>query len=235
MQRRIQRRTVLKAGLGIVGAILALPFLYLLAALVGGLIPANASWREAQQGVTIFVRTNGVHTWIMVPASAAGVNWRPLAPAEHIKDPRYAGNYLAIGYGNREFYLNTPTWWDLSPRTALAATFGRGPSLVHVEHEHNPKADEYQRPLVLKVSEYHKLARHLRASFDLDPQGRPQPLIGRGFGPADVFYEAQGPYNGYRTCNEWTGEALRAAGVRMGVWTPLSESIMLRLGGESEL
>ncbi len=206
-----------------------------IAGVAGSLIPANSGWREAERGVTIFVRTNGVHTWIMVPAAEAGVDWRPLAPPEHIRDPRYAGDYLAIGYGNREFYLNTPTWGDLSPRTALAATFGRGPSLVHVEHERRPRTDEYQRPIVLTVPEYRKLSAHIRKSFEVDGAGRTKPLLGRGYGPADVFYEARGRYDAHRTCNEWTGEALRAAGIRTGIWTPFSESIMLRLGGGSEL
>lgn len=231
MRQQSKRRTLLKRVLGVVAALLALPLTYFAGALVGGLVPANAGWRQADQGITIFVRTNGVHTWIMVPTVAAGVDWRPLAPAAHIKDPRYSGDYLAIGFGNRDFYLNTPTWGDLSPRTAFAAAFGRGPSLVHVEHERSPKPDEYQRPLVLSVAEYRKLAGHIHRSFELDPQGRSKPLLGRGYGPADIFYEGRGPYNAYRTCNEWTGEALRAAGVRTGIWTPLSESIMLRLGG----
>ena len=218
---------LLLRGLGI---LLALPLLYFTAALIGALIPANAGWKEAKAGVTIFVRTNGVHTWIMVPSAAAGIDWRPIAPASHIQDPRYAGNYLAIGVGEREFYLNTPTWGDLSPRVALAAAIVGGESLVHVEHEWNPRPNKYQRSLVLSPSEYRRLAAHIRASFDLEG-GRSKPLIGRGYGPADVFYEARGAYNGYRTCNEWTGEALRAAGIRTGIWTPLSESIMLRLDG----
>jgi uncharacterized protein (TIGR02117 family) len=208
--------------------LLAVPALYFTAALIGGLVPANAGWKQAERGVKIFVRTNGVHTWIMVPTVAEGIDWRPLAPPSHIQDPRYASDYLAIGYGNRDFYLNTPTWGDLSLRTALAAALGGGPSLVHVEHEHDPRPNEYQRPIMLSVEEYRRLTAHIRASFDL-AGGRSKPLIGRGYGPADVFYEARGPYNAYRTCNEWTGEALRAAGVRTGVWTPLSESIMLRL------
>ena len=223
-------RFLLKLLLRAVLVLLALPLFYFGGALAGGLIPANAGWREAERGVTIFVRTNGVHTWLMVPSAAAGIDWRGLAPAAHIRDPRYAGNYLAIGYGNREFYLNTPTWGDLSPRTALAAAFGRGPSLVHVEHERDPRPDEYQQPIVLRVEEYRRLAAHIRRSFETDADGRSKPLIGRGYGPADIFYEGRGPYNAYRTCNEWTGEALRAAGVRTGLWTPLSESIMLRLG-----
>lgn len=235
MEGRIGRRKWLKRGLRIIGAILALPLLYFAAALIGGLIPANPGWQQAEQGITIFVRTNGVHTWIMVPKVAAGVDWRALAPAAHIRDPRYAGDYLAFGFGNREFYLNTPTWGDLSPRTAIAAAFGGGPSLLHVEHEWHPRTDEYQRPLILSVPQYRRLAKHIQTSFHLDVQGRSKPLLGRGYGPADIFYEAQGRYNAYRTCNEWTGEALRSAGVRMGVWTPLSASIMLRLGGGSEL
>ncbi len=230
MQMSPRLRRVMKPLLKGLGILLSLPLLYFTGALVGGVIPANAGWDEAQSGVRIFVRTNGVHTWIMVPKVAAGVDWTPIVPAAHIQDPRYArGDHIAIGYGNRDFYLNTPTWGDLSLRTALAAAFGGGPSLVHVEHEHDPRPDEYQQPITLSVGQYRKLAAHIRQSFDL-AGGRSKPLLGRGYGPADVFYEARGPYNAYRTCNEWTGEALRAAGVRTGLWTPLSQSIMLRLG-----
>jgi uncharacterized protein (TIGR02117 family) len=227
--RKIAPRQALKPLLQGMALLLAIPLSYFTAALLGGLIPANSGWVEAERGVTIFVRTNGVHTWLMVPNVAAGVDWRPLAPAHHIEDPRYAGTHVAIGYGNRDFYLNTPTWGDLSPRIAIAAVFGRGPSLVHVEHERDPAPNEYQRPILLTEPEYRQLAAHIRRSFAADRSGRTIPLLGRGYGPADVFYHGAGRYDAYRTCNEWTGEALRAAGVRTGIWTPLSQSIMLRL------
>jgi uncharacterized protein (TIGR02117 family) len=230
MKRPIELRRAGKALLKATGILLLAPFLYFVSALIGGLIPANPGWQPAASGVRVFVRTNGVHTWIMMPKVAAGIDWRPIALPEHIEDIRYAaGDHIAVGYGNRDFYLNTPTWGDLSLRTALAAAVGGGPSLVHVEHEHDPQPNEYQQPIMLSVAEYRRLASHIRASFELRG-GRSKPLIGRGYGPADIFYEARGPYNAYRTCNEWTGEALRAAGVRTGAWTPLSQSIMLRLG-----
>ena len=174
-----------------VAALVAPILLYFMAALAGGLIPANAGWREPEEGVVIFVRTNGVHTWIMMPTVSPDMDWRPIAPAAHIRDPRYAGNYLAFGYGNREFYLNTPRWADLRPRTAFAAAFGSGPSLMHVEHEWNPRVLEYQKRLVLTREQYRRLARHVAASFDRDGSGRTMPLLGRGYGPADVFYEAR--------------------------------------------
>ena len=218
-----------RAGAWALGALAALPLLYALAALIGGLIPANAGWEEPRDGVVVFVRTNGVHTWIMVPTVNAQMDWRPLAPAAHIRDPLYAGNYLALGYGNREFYLNTPRWADLRPRTALAAAFGGGRSLMHVEHEWNPRVNEDQQRLVLTPDQYRRLAGHMVRSFELDGAGRTRPLLGRGYGPADVFYEARGPYNAFLTCNEWTGAALRAAGVRTGIWTPFSQSITARL------
>jgi uncharacterized protein (TIGR02117 family) len=222
-------KRALKIGGWALGALLAPVLLYFLAALAGGLIPANAAWEEPREGVTIFVRTNGVHTWIMVPTVNADMDWRPLAPAAHIRDPRYAGDYLAMGYGNREFYLNTPRWADLRLETALTAAFGQGRSLMHVEHEWNPQVLDHQKRLVLTRDQYRRLAKHITQSFELDAKGRTRPLIGRGYGPADVFYEARGPYNAFLTCNEWTGAALRAAGVRAGIWTPLSQSIMWRL------
>ena len=222
-------RAVGKLALRALLILLAFPLLYFAAALVGGLLPANPGWTQPAQGVRIFLRTNGVHTWIMVPTVAEVVDWRRIAPPEHIREPRMAGNYLAFGYGNREFYLNTPNWSDLSPRTALAAAFGRGPSLMHVEHELDPAPNEYQQPLLITPDQYRRLSAHILKSFELDAVARAKPLLGRGYGYADVFYEARGPYNAYKTCNEWTGEALRAAGVRTGLWTPLSQSIMWRL------
>lgn len=209
--------------------LIGLPLFYLLAAAVGALIPANPGWNEAERGVTIFVRTNGVHTWLMLPKVAEDVDWRPLADPRHIRDPRYArGDYLAFGFGNRDFYLNTPTWSDLTVRTTLAAAFGQGPALMHVEHEHDPQPNEYQKPITLNGAEYRRLAARIRSSFVLDTRGKPIPLLGRGYGPADIFYEAGGSYDMGRTCNEWTGETLRGAGVRAGIWTPFSASIMWR-------
>ena len=226
MIRRI--RPTLKALAVLAGTLVALPLLYFLAALIGGFIPANPDWEEPPRGITIFIQTNGVHTWVMVPKVTPVMDWRRLARPEHIRDPRYAGDYIAIGFGNRDFYLNTPTWSDLSLKTAAAAAVGGGPSLMHVDHSWYPKPKDYQRPIRLSLEEYRRLTRFLLESFDYR-EGKWMPLIGRGYGPSDVFYDSRTPYNFTRTCNEWTGEALRAAGVKTGVWTPLAQSIMWRL------
>ena len=71
-----------------VAALLAIPVLYLAAALILGAVPVNRGWQEAEAGIPIFVRTNGVHTWIMVPKVSADMDWRPFVPAAHLRDPR---------------------------------------------------------------------------------------------------------------------------------------------------
>lgn len=219
-------RIALKVLLGII----AVPLAYFLLALILGAIPANVAWREPPGGITIFVRSNGVHTWIVMPRTNRYMDWAPYAPGAHLRDPRWGnGNYVAVGYGNRDFYLNTPTWGDLSPRTAAAALFGQGPTLLHVEYDQDPHPDEWQRPIKVTPRQYQRLTAFIRARFRLDAEGRTIPVLGRGYGPNDMFYEANGGYSAVLTCNEWTGRALRAAGIRTGLWTPLEQSIMWRL------
>ncbi|HEY5722735.1 MAG TPA: TIGR02117 family protein [Allosphingosinicella sp.] len=222
--------TVRRIASWVAAGLVAIPFFYFLAAFILALVPANAGWREPEQGVTIFVRTNGVHTWIMVPKVTADTDWRPFLPGEHLKDPRWArASHVALGYGNRTFYLETPTWGDLTMKNAFLAAFGQGRSLMHADHAHAPVEDETQRAIVVSREQYARLTAFLRAGFQRDSKGRTIPLIGRGYSSNDMFYEAVGPYNALLTCNEWTGRALRHAGVRTGLWTPLSWSIMWRL------
>ena len=223
-------RRALGIVLRVVALIVAIPATYFLAALILGLVPANVGWREPEQGVTIFLRSNGAHTWIVMPKVNSIMDWRPYAPGEHLVDPHYENaDHVAVGYGNREFYLNTPTWADLSLKTAALALFGSGPSLLHVEHDHRPGRDAWTRPLRITAGQYRRLAAYIEARFQRDPRGRTIPLIGRGYTDWDMFYEANGGYSFVMTCNEWTGRALRAAGVRTGLWTPLAQSLMWRL------
>lgn len=196
---------------------LLLPLLYLAAGAIGGAIPRNAGWREPDQGVTIYVASNGWHTGLILPTRAAGVDWSPLVRPEHLRDPRYAGRWLWFGWGERDFYLNTPTWAEVSPRTVVRAAIGSGQTLVHVDHLLVPYEDG--RPVRLTVEQYRRLAGRIQAQFS---SGDPIP----GYDVADAFYPAHGRYDLFRTCNWWTGTLLAKAGVRVGAWTPFSATVM---------
>jgi uncharacterized protein (TIGR02117 family) len=208
--------------LGLVALIVA----YGAAGLIGGSIPANARWRPPATGVTIFVETNGVHTDLVVPVAAAGIDWRDLVRPEDIADPRYAGyDHLAFGWGEARFYLETPTWADVRPGTVLRAALGSDRTLVHVEHIPAPEIGPEARRIVLRPEEYRRLAAFIRASFaPARPDARPN--IFHGYGDYDAFYSGTGRYDAVMTCNAWTGAALRAAGVRVGLWTPFAVTVM---------
>lgn len=194
---------------------------YASAGLIGGSVPVNAGWRPPSQGVRIYIESNGVHTGIVVPKVAAGVDWRPIARPEHLADPRYAGyDHLSFGWGERDFYLGTPRWADLRIRTVLAAASGSSRTLVHVDHLPEPKPADDVRGVTLRPEEYRRLAAFIRATF------AERARVYRGYGPYDAFYEARGRYSLVRTCNSWTGEALARAGVRVGRWTPFPVTVM---------
>lgn len=174
--------------------------------------------------VIAYVESNGVHTGLLLPVNAAGVDWSGLVKPAHLADPRYAGTHIWIGWGERDFYLVTPHWSDVRPLTLLHAAFGSNRTLMHVDHEVDPRPGPDVRPLRLSATQYRRLAATIRASFALRPDGSAIPL--KGYGPADVFYEAQGRYDAIHTCNEWVGAVLRSAGVRIGRWTPFSQTVM---------
>jgi len=216
---RVVRRWLTRASAGLAAAIL----LYAAAGLSGGLIPSGGTPADAAGDVTVWVESNGVHTGIVVPKVAAGIDWRPLVPARDLRDPRYGAHaYLSFGWGERDFYLNTPSWWDVRPRTVLAAALGSDRTLMHVDHLARPAPDSGARPIRLTTAQYRRLAGFIRNSF----------AGGVGTGGAlpgyfgwDAFYPARGRYSAVRTCNSWTGEALRAAGVRVGWWTPFPVTV----------
>ncbi len=208
------------ARLAAAGALL-LVCAYVTAALLIGSVPTNRAWRPPASGIVIYVESNGIHTDLIVPKRAAGIDWTPLARARDLGDPRYATyDHLAIGWGERSFYLETPTWADLKLRTLLGAGLGSVRTLVHVEHLPRPTPGTNVRAITLRPQEYRRLAAFIESYWNLTAKPHP------GYGAWDAFYESRGRYDAARTCNSWTGTALAYAGVRVGVWTPFADTVM---------
>lgn len=217
---RVRNARVTRAVAWVAGGPAAAILGYVLAGLIGGAIPVNAGWRPPARGVTIWVESNGVHTGLVVPKVAAGVDWRPLARPEHLSDPRYAAHdHLSFGWGDRTFYLETPTWAEVKPATVLAAALGSAETLVHVDHVPRPRDTADVRRIVLTPSQYRRLAAHIAQSI------APGARAHRGYFAFDAFYDGTGTYSALRTCNAWTGAGLARAGVRVGAWTPFPATV----------
>ena len=82
-------------------AVLALPALYLTAALIGSLVPVNRGWNEPAQGTTVYIADNGIHADIIMPVKADGLDWTPLVPKSDFAaaDPECAMDCVRLGRG----------------------------------------------------------------------------------------------------------------------------------------
>jgi uncharacterized protein (TIGR02117 family) len=216
-------------------AVLLPPLAYLLAALVLGLLPVNRSFRPTPPeagGVTVYLRTNGVHAELVLPA-ATPYDWRAeLPPAEVVDATRLAVPpplaWIAFGWGDRAFFIQTRTWADLRPGTAAAALLGLGPAAMYIDYIARPQ-DYRVRRIDLSPSQYEQLVAGLRAGFARDAAGRPRRIDDPGYFETDTFYEGTGRYTFRLTCNEWIRRVLAGAGVRTAVWSPFDAALFWQL------
>jgi len=205
--------------------LVAVPALYLLAALVGSLVPVNRGWREAAQGETVYLVSNGVHTDLILPVTAQALDWRPLLPRTDFANPDSVAGWIAFGMGERRVYLETPHWRDIRPRTVWAGLAG-GERVMHVEWVADPTWNA--RAIRLRPEEYRRLWTAIRANFRLDPAGQPQRIAHPGYGPDDAFYQGVGRASAVNTCNVWASDMLRLAGVKTSLWSPFAQGLEWR-------
>jgi len=204
-------------------AFLAVPLLYLLAAAIGALIPVNSDWREPDKGITIYLANNGVHADLVLPANAQGLDWRPLVPKSDMANVPADSEWIAFGAGERRLYLDTPTWGDLSLKTAAIALTG-GERVMHVQWVANPAYSA--RSIRLTPEQYRRLWASIRSEFQLSPEGKPVRIDHPGYGYGDAFYHGVGKANAISTCNQWSADRLRVAGVKAPLWSPFVQGLV---------
>lgn len=175
----------------------------------------------------IFIYSSMVHTDIILPVRAPGLERMGLFPRNmEAGDYSYAG----FGWGDRDFYLNTPEWEDVNPFTALRSLFWPTTSVMHVSLlQGRLRENKALKKIRLSERQYTKLINFISRSFRRDASGRPIPLPGEGYTRQDMFFEAGGHYSLFYTCNNWTIEALATAGVKMPLWSPFAQSVTFHL------
>jgi uncharacterized protein (TIGR02117 family) len=206
-------------------AFLAVPALYLMAALVGSLVPLNRGWTEPAQGTVIYIADNGIHADIIMPVRANGLDWSRLFPKSDFASADPGALWIAFGSGERRVYLDTPTWWDIRPRTIWSAIAG-GKRVMHVEYVPSPYYAV--REIRLRPEEYRRLWATIRADLELDHRGRPERIDHPGYGASDAFYRATGKASAIRTCNAVAASWLRLAGVKTSLWPPFVSGLIWR-------
>lgn len=188
-------------------------------------IPAE---KGAAREVTIFIKTNGAHTDIVVPVRNEVIDWSCRLPYSNNVSPDTVYSYLGLGWGDKGFFLDMPTWDDLTLRLAFKASFWLNSTAMHATYYREMTGDGTERRIEISREQYARLVAFIQDRFTTDPDGRfiNIPTTAR-YGLTDAFYETRGRYNLFYTCNTWTNCALAAAGQRHCLWTIFDKGMFL--------
>jgi len=206
--------------------------------------------KDAPKKVAIFIRTNGAHTDIVMPVRNCVADWSRMAPCSNNVSPDTVYSYVAVGWGDKGFFLDMPTWDDLTLRLAFRAAFWMSSTAMHVTYYKDMHEDERCRRIEISLGQYAHLVDFIEGRFRRYPcaprgagairgrllrSGRSHPdgrfiniRTDAAYGLTDAFYEARGHYNLFYTCNTWANDALAAAGQRHCAWTIFDKGIFLK-------
>lgn len=203
------------------GVVVGFVVVYVLLALLLPLIPVSEERVSEAKTIPIYIYTNGVHTDLVMPTQTPLVNWSEVVPYKNTRSQNENLPYLAVGWGDKGFYLDTPEWADLKFSTAFNAAFGLGESAMHCTYYAKMKEGEDCKKIMLTETQYANLVRFVKDSFDTDESGKTILIeTDAVYGTNDAFYEAKGSYSFMHTCNTWANNGLKAAGQKAALWTP---------------
>lgn len=212
------KRSLKTLGCVILG-IISFLILYIIAAFLISKISVNSDLENKEEPIEIFILSNGVHTDVVVPVKNHYKDWSKQILFQHTKSKDSLVNYLAIGWGDKGFYLNTPEWSDLKVSTALNAAFGLSTSAMHTTFYKKMVENETCKKIKISAEEYQKLVTYISDSFQLDTSQRVRWISNYSYGNQDAFYEAKGSYSLFYTCNTWANTALKIANQKASLWT----------------
>ncbi len=222
--RRIGMRVLRTAGRAVVG-LLAFVSLYFFFAWLFSRIGVE---REAGQPneLTIYIKSNGVHTDVVMPVRHRLCDWSAALPFMNTRGKDTTAQYVGLGWGDRGFYLETPTWADLTFSTAFKACFWLGRSAVHATYYRSVEEGKDCVAMQISEAQYARLIAYIDRTFAPGAGGAPVVIPTDAlYSDADAFYEARGRYSFLNTCNVWANDALKATGQKAAVWAPFDWGI----------
>lgn len=220
------KRTLKYFGLIILGFILFIT-IYLLSAYCLSRITVDEE-KNTKDEVAIYIKTNGVHTDIVVPVRNDQKDWSKEIKFENTSSKNTSFKYLGMGWGDKGFYLETPSWADLKASVAFKAATGLSTTAIHATYFNSMTEDSTCKKILISKEQYSRLIKYIDNSFQKDQNGHPINIkTNANYGKDDAFYEANGSYSMLHTCNTWANIGLKSCGQRCAYWTPFDTGIFL--------
>lgn len=207
-----------RLGLISLGALL---LIYFLTAVALSIIPSRPNETDCKKVSVVYVSSNGVHLDFIIPMA--------LVPADWHRDLNLSpqNTHVVFGWGDKEFYINTPTWDDLKFSTAFKALFLSTESAMHVVQVQGARSHWVQVPLCSYQIDL--LIRYIDDSFRKSADGLFVEIQAASYGDRDKFYEATGRFDCLQTCNQWVNNGLKAAQLPSAMWSPFDQGVMYQL------
>jgi len=216
------RKSIVWRSIIILPALLvAFVFIYGIMVVLGGLIPVNRNRSVLSEGEQIYLLNNGYHIALALP--------RDNCPYADIFDIPLnlsgQGGYFYFGWGDRQFYLGTPTVKNIDLPMTARALFTPTPAVLEILYF--PKISASSPGIsILYVSkkELSDLYKYIKEYF-MKPGEKPMRIPQDGIDQAfkgSIFFAAHGTYSLFKTCNNWTSQALKKAGIGTHLWTPFT-------------
>jgi uncharacterized protein (TIGR02117 family) len=196
---------------------------YLIFAIIFSIIPVNRDYVSDNE-IDIYIKSNGVHLDIVLPIRNEIKDWTTDIWID--SSITHIANYISFGWGDREFYLNTPEWSDLKMRTAMAALFLNNPSLLHIDYYKNIHTSDKCKIISVNKEQYKAIVNYIESSFLKDVRGNKIIIQGIQYNKFDCFYEARNSYSLFLTCNTWTNNCLKESGIKASLWTPFDKGTL---------
>lgn len=208
----------LKTILKYIGVLLLLPIFYVLISLLLSVITIERENKDSKKDKIIYLTTNGVHLDIVIPKN----NLSPSLSKGLQQNKSF--QYLAFGWGDKNFYLNTPTWSDLTVLNALHAIFLEGPALIHVTR-YNTKQSKWIE-IEISQKDLDAMNKYISNYFQTHANGDKLLLKNKGYTSYDNFYMAKGSYSCFKTCNSWVNQAFKESKLKACLWTPFDFALI---------
>lgn len=196
---------------------LLIPVFYVLISLLLSTITVNNNENIVADN-EVYLSTNGIHLGIIIPTEIMD------SSLQRGLKFNSTDKYLSFGWGDKNFYLNTPTWGDLTFKNAINATFLKSETLIHLTR-YRSKQDDWVKVKLTNV-QLKKLNQYILKYFQKDENGNKVILESKGYSSYDDFYKAHGSYSGFKTSNTWVNSALKESDLKACYWTPFDFSVL---------
>jgi len=173
---------------------------------------------------TIFLYQSTAHTEILIPLPYFKKDYQKNFP-NLIKNNTHG--YLAFSYGDEEFMMKVPTWDKIKINIALKSLFTNTSALLRVGYYWGIKEEEC---IKIKLSKkcLEKLNQSILNSFTLK-DSHFQRYFDHYKESNTFYFKAKKSYNLFHTCNSWTGDRLRDAGLGVPFITPFAQQVTYNL------